>query len=118
MRLLSSLAALTMLAAPAFAADSPQWVTYEGKAGPGPGKHIVLMSGDEEYRSEEGLPQLAKILSERHGFHCTVLFSINPKSGEIDPKYLSNTPGIEALDSADLLIILTRFRDLPDDQMK
>jgi hypothetical protein len=28
----------------------------------------VLISGDEEYRSEESLPQLAKILSERYGF--------------------------------------------------
>ena len=50
-------------------------ITYEGKDGPGKGKHIVLLSGDEEYRSEEGLPMLAKILSQRHGFKCTVLFS-------------------------------------------
>src|SRR5947209_7113844 len=91
----------------------PQWVTY-----PGPGKHIVLISGDEEYRSEEGLPQLARILSQRHGFDCTVLFSVNPGTGEIDPKFVGNIPGIEALDSADLLIILTRFRALPDEQMK
>ena len=51
-----------------FAAD---WVTYEGKSGPGKGKHIVLIAGDEEYRSEEGLPMLAKILAVRHGFKCT-----------------------------------------------
>ena len=92
---------------------APQWVTY-----PGPGKHIVLISGDEEYRSEEGLPQLAKILSQRHGFDCTVLFSVNPANGEIDPKYLNNIPGLDALDTADLMIIQTRFRDLPDDQMR
>jgi hypothetical protein len=42
-------------------------------AWPGPThKRIVLISGDEEYRSEESLPQLAKILSQRHGFECTV----------------------------------------------
>jgi type 1 glutamine amidotransferase len=82
------------------------------------GKNIVLISGDEEYRSEESLPQLAKILSTYHGFHCTVLFAINPKDGTIDPNFLSNIPGLEALDSADLMVILTRFRDLPDDQMK
>ncbi len=82
------------------------------------GKNIVLISGDEEYRSEESMPQLAKILSAYHGFHCTVLFAINPKDGTIDPNYLSNIPGLEALDSADLMVILTRFRDLPDDQMK
>ncbi len=82
------------------------------------GKNIVLISGDEEYRSEESLPQLAKILSTYHGFHCTVLFAINPKDGTIDPNRLNNIPGLEALDSADLMVILTRFRDLPDDQMK
>jgi type 1 glutamine amidotransferase len=82
------------------------------------GKNIVLISGDEEYRSEETLPQLARILSTHHGFQCTVLFAINPKDGSIDPDQLDNIPGLEALDSADLLVILTRFRDLPDEQMK
>jgi hypothetical protein len=118
MRFLSSLAALTLIAAPVFAADAPQWVTYEGKTGPGKGKHIVFISGDEEYRSEEGLPQLAKILSERHGFTCTVLFSVNPKTGEIDPITKNNEPGLEALDHADLCIMLLRFRAWPDEQMK
>ena len=65
-------------------ATEKQWVTYEGTAGPGKGKHIVLIAGDEEYRSEEALPQLGKILSQHHGFKCTVLFSINPKSGIIE----------------------------------
>jgi hypothetical protein len=96
----------------------PTWVTYEPKAGPGAGKHIVLMSGDEEYRSEEGLPQLGKILSQRHGFKCTVLFAVDPATGEIAPNKGNNIPGTEALNSADLLIILTRFRNLPDEQMK
>jgi hypothetical protein len=57
------------------------------------GKNIVLISGDEEYRSEESLPQLAKILSAYHGFRCTVLFAINPKDGTIDPNQLDNIPG-------------------------
>ncbi len=29
-----------------------QWVTVKGTEGPGKGKHIVFISGDEEYRSE------------------------------------------------------------------
>ena len=37
------------------------WIVFEGGDGPGKGKHIVLISGDDEYRSEEALPQLAKI---------------------------------------------------------
>jgi hypothetical protein len=93
------------------------WIVFEGKDGPGKGKHIVLVSGDEEYRSEQGLPQLAKILARHHGFRCTVLFAIDP-DGTINPNRNDNIPGLEALDSADLMIIATRFRNLPDEQMK
>jgi hypothetical protein len=100
----------------AWAADP--WVVYDGGDGPGKGKHIVFVAGDEEYRTEEGYPQLAKILAKHHGFKCTVLFSINPADGTIDPNNTHNIPGLEALKSADLMIIGTRFRDLPDEQMK
>ena len=93
-------------------------VVYEGKEGPGKGKHIVFVTGDEEYRSEEGMVQLAKILAIHHGFKCTVLFAINPETGDIDPTTLNNIPGLEALDNADLMVLFTRFRELPDDQMK
>jgi hypothetical protein len=95
-----------------------QWVTYEGGSGPGHGKHIVLVSGDDEYHSEEALPALAKILAVRHGFTSTVLFAINPADGTIDPHQTRNIPGLEALKTADLLILFLRFRDLPDEQMK
>jgi hypothetical protein len=98
-------------------AGDQSWVVYDGHDGPGKGKKIVFISGDEEYRSEEGLPQLAKILAVRHGFHCTVLFAVD-KDGSINPNRSDNIPGLEALDSADLMVILTRFRDLPDDQME
>jgi hypothetical protein len=98
-------------------AGSPGMV-IEGASGPGKGRHIVLVSGDEEYRSEQALPQLAKILAARHGFRCTVLFAIDPKDGTINPERRDNIPGLEALDTADLMIIFTRFRDLPDEQMR
>jgi len=94
-----------------------KWVVYEGKAGPGKGKHIVLISGDEEYRSEEALPQLGKILTTQHGFKCTVLFALDA-DGTINPNNSNNIPGLESLGSADLMVIATRFRDLSDDQMK
>ena len=48
------------------------------------GKHVVVLSGDEEYRSEEALPMLAKILSQRHGFKTTVLFALDP-DGILNP---------------------------------
>lgn len=100
-----------------FAAADDQWISFAGGEGLGKGKHIVLISGDDEYRSEEGLPQLGKILSTHHGFKCTVLFAID-KDGKINPEYHGNIPGLEALKTADAVIMLLRFRDLPDDQMK
>ncbi len=99
------------------AADDP-WVTYEGGDGPGKGKHVVFLAGDDEYRSEELIPQLAKIAAVRHGFKCTVLWAINPKTGEIDPATKDNIPGLHLLDGADLMVMFLRFRELPDDQMK
>ena len=56
-----------------------------GNDEPGSGKTIVLVSGDEEYRSEESMPMLAKILSQKHGFECKVLFSWDPEGKYIDP---------------------------------
>ncbi len=110
------LPALALLLVSTARAGDP-WVVYKGGEGPGKGKNVVLISGDEEYRSEEALPQLAKILSKHHGFKCTVLFAVG-KDGTIDPNRQDNIPGLEALRKADLMIIATRFRDLPDDQMK
>ncbi len=94
------------------------WCEYPGGEGPGKGKHIVLIAGDDEYRSEEALPMLGKILSVRHGFKCTVLFPIDPENGTITPDCQTNIPGMHVLDSADLAIIGLRFRNLPDKDMK
>ena len=102
--------------APLFA-DNP-WVEYSGREGPGQGRHIVFVTGDDEYRSEEGMPMLAKILAVQHGFRCSVLFAIHPKNGTITPDFQNNIPGTQKLDDADLMVLFTRFRELPDEQMK
>ncbi len=95
------------------------WLTMPGAAGKsGSGKKIVLISGDEEYRSEEALPQLGKILSQHHGFDCTVLFAINPSNNTVNPHVLNNIPGLSALEDADMMVLFVRFRQLPDEQMK
>lgn len=91
-------------------------VTYPPKSGAGKGRHIVLLTGDEEYRSEEGLPMLGKILSQRHGFKCTVLFSLDA-DGTINPKATRSLSNPEALDTADAVIMLLRFRAWPDATM-
>ncbi len=100
------------------AQNGKTWVRYDGSDGPGKGKHIVLVSGDEEYRSEEALPMLGQILAKKYGFTCTILFCIDPKTGEIDALNQTNLPGLENLQQADLMLIATRFRELPDAQMK
>jgi hypothetical protein len=110
--------AMTLAGTMHASAQQPWALYFEGTEGPGVGKHIVLISGDEEYRSEEALPQLGQILATHHGFTCMVLFAINPDPGYIDPNYNANIPGLNALDDADLMIIFTRFRALPDEQME
>ncbi len=98
----------------AFAADD--FITYEPKDGPGKGKHVVLLAGDEEYRSEEAMPMLGKILSQRHGFKCTVLFSVNA-DGVIDPGAGASLSNPAALDSADAIVMSLRFRKWDDATM-
>jgi hypothetical protein len=89
-----------------FAADD--YLSYEPK-GDAKGKHVVLLAGDEEYRSEEALPMLARLLSERHGFKTTVLFSVDDK-GTLDPTAGGSLTNPAALDSADAILMLLRFR--------
>ena len=115
--------ALVLSCGHARAEDSLQWLTYPGGEGPGKGKRIVLITAEQEYRSEQSMPMMAKILSTHHGFDCTVLFGVNDK-GEVDPtmpvypekgKELKehHIPGLEQLASADLVIFFTRLLTLP-----
>ncbi|MBR9800752.1 ThuA domain-containing protein [bacterium] len=114
--LLAVVCGLLFVSSTALADD--RWVTYEGQEGPGKGKHILFIAGDEEYRSEEACPMLAQILAKHHGFRCTVLFSQDPETGEIDPENQTNIPGMHLIPSADLVVLFTRFRELPDADMK
>ena len=125
------IAALLILSSALRAADhpvpeSPLWLTYSAEAGPSDGKHVVLIAADQEYRSEYALPMLAKILAKHHGFHCTVLFSLN-KNDAVDPTMkirwedktvTHNIPGLEHLEKADLVILFSRLISLPDHQIE
>ncbi len=113
------LASLILLAGSISAEPVMDRLVIEGYENPGLGRHVVLVAGDDEYRSEETMPMLAKILAKHHGFKCTVLFSQEKEHpGIVNPNVLDNIPGLEELRTADLLIIKTRFRTLPDDQMQ
>ncbi|MFT5131324.1 MAG: type 1 glutamine amidotransferase [Rhodothermales bacterium] len=109
--------------------ENEQWLTYKGGDGPGAGKHVVLITADQEYRSEQSMPMMARILATHHGYDCTVLFGVNdaglvdptmpvyPKKGEQDGFKSHSIPGLEHLKSADLVIFFTRLLTLPDDQL-
>jgi hypothetical protein len=117
-RLLLSVLGTLLLGAlltPLLAADP--WLVFPGGEGPGKGRHIVFIAAEEAYRSEESMPVMAGILS-RQGFKCTVLFAIDPADGTINPLIKDNIPGLEALDTADLMVAFLRWRELPDVQMK
>ena len=77
--------------------------------------HIVFVTGDEEYRSEESMPMLARILERDYGFEVSICYALN-EEGFIDPNVLDNIEGLEQLEEADMMILFTRFRALPDSQ--
>jgi len=79
--------------------------------------HVVFVTGDEEYRSEESMPMLAKILHRDFDFNVTVCYAMD-KDGTINPNSVENITGLEAIDDADLVVVFTRFRRLPDDQLR
>ncbi|MEM1356254.1 MAG: ThuA domain-containing protein [Planctomycetota bacterium] len=103
--------------------ESDLWLTYPGGEGPGEGKHVVLITAEQEYRTEQALPMLARTLSTYHGFHCTVLFLVNEDglvdvTGESPVKeagVYNRVPGLEHLAEADCLIWCSRFLKLTDE---
>ncbi|MDQ8180614.1 PVC-type heme-binding CxxCH protein [Pelagicoccus sp. SDUM812005] len=119
---MNTLSRILLLCALAFhlplSAEIIDHLVFEPPAPIANGKRIVLVSGDEEYRSEESCPMLAKLLSQRHGFHCTVLFAIEPGTDIINPNHTRNIPHLESLYEADLLILATRWRTLPGEQLQ
>lgn len=80
------------------------------------GKHIVLIAGDEEYRSEEAMPMMGEILA-RNGFKCTVLFSLADDGKTVDPNKQTSLSNPAALDSADMIFLNIRFRNWADETM-
>lgn len=107
-------AAVLAAATLAMASGAPATVAHlkgeEGKP------HLVFVTGDEEYRSEETMPMLARILHRDHGFTVSVCFALT--DGIIDPNRTDNIEGLEILKNADMMIVNTRFRKLPDDPLK
>lgn len=79
--------------------------------------HIVFVIGDEEYRSEESMPMLGEILHREMGAKITLCYSVN-EDGFVDPNITDKIEGLEALATADLMVVFTRWRNLPANQAK
>lgn len=73
--------------------------------------HVVFVTGDDEYRSEITMPMIAAMLEKHHGIRTSVAYA------RPIPQSKANIEGLEALDTADLMVMYTRFRALPDDQL-
>lgn len=70
---------------------------------------ILFMIGEQEYRTEESLPEFAKSELEPHGFRTTFV--------RADTNDSNHFPGLEALKDADLLFLSVRRRTLTAEQM-
>lgn len=79
--------------------------------------HIVFVTGDEEYRSEESMPMLGRILKRELGAKITVCYAL-ALDGTIDPNRLDHIEGLEALKTADLMVVFARYRELPQAEAK
>ena len=73
--------------------------------------HIVFVLAEQEYSSNETLPEFAKNYLEKD-FRCTFLHAISDQG-----EGRNNVPGLEAMYDADLLILSMRRRALPVVQM-
>src|SRR5438445_692482 len=72
--------------------------------------HIVMLIGEDEYHTAETLPEFAKTEFEPRGIHVTIV--------EADAKDKNNFPGLmDALSKADLLLVSTRRRTMPKEQI-
>ena len=75
---------------------------------------IVFLTGDDEYRSEESMPMLAKVLERDYGFETVVGFSLN-EEGFIDPMAQHSLTMTEELADADLMVLFLRYRGPRDE---
>ncbi|AQG82669.1 ThuA domain-containing protein [Spirosoma montaniterrae] len=79
--------------------------------------HIVFVTGDEEYRSEESMPMLGRILKRNLGAKITVCYPLD-STGAINPNRTDHIAGLEALKTADLMVVFARWRNLPKAEVK
>jgi type 1 glutamine amidotransferase len=80
-----------------------------GKAAEAPPLKICLLSASAEYESDKSLAEFQKYLEAHYQVSCQRAFGKDKGDG---------LPGLEALDTADLMIVYTRRVKLPADQLE
>ncbi len=70
--------------------------------------HVVVTICEDEYRAKETLPPLMRTLADRLGAQCTVLIGNDAKT---------DIPGLDALETADVLVMFLRRTTLPAEQL-
>ncbi|HWB13220.1 MAG TPA: ThuA domain-containing protein [Pirellulales bacterium] len=97
------LTCLVLVAWNGWAEDQP----IPGRATAAP--HVVLLIGEDEYQTDRTLPAFAKAELTTRGLRVTTLHA-----DKSDP---NNFPGLEALATADLLVVSVRRRTPPAEQL-
>jgi len=74
-----------------------------------PRPHVVLLIGEDEYQTDRTLPAFADAELADRGLRLTVIHA--------NPRDLNDFPGLEALDSAEMLLVSVRRRTPPAEQL-
>jgi type 1 glutamine amidotransferase len=98
-------AAVGMGAAASFPATSSRVCAAPGADAP---LKVCMLSGSEEYKSNESLAAFQEELEKNYPIRCSRAFWTSRH----------NLPGLDALASCDLMLLFTKRLELPDDQMK
>jgi type 1 glutamine amidotransferase len=81
---------------------------YRAAAGGDGQLKVCILSGCEEYKTEESLPAFQQFLDSHYNTQCTRLVR----------KAVDNLPGLEALDDCDVALIYIKRMELKGDQLE
>jgi len=68
---------------------------------------ICLLSGSEEYKSNESLAAFQEFIEPKYPVQCSRAFWTSK----------TNLPGLQALETTDVMLLFTKRLELPDDQL-
>ena len=113
MRYPLTLLLLTLLCTCAPAPDAPAAAVEDAPDRP----KIVFVTGDEEYRSEESMPMLARMVERDLDAEVVIGYSLD-STGTIDPNNVYSISKLDELEDADLIVVFARYRQLPAEMAK